>query len=140
MKKLGDRNWTLISNGIKTLGTYNPDEILGLFIMSLRIDEVKEIENFLRWLHKSGKIMDHGNYETIFSEWKKTSVKIAETKKFYKTVIQIEVLSEEPFEYENLSQVVYQITKGGCSCTHKTIKACVLNGEEAAKALLAQKE
>ena len=59
-------------------------------------------------------------------------------RKFYKTVIQITVLSEEPFEYENLSQVDYAITDGGCSGDYKTVTAKIINGKEAAKELLRQ--
>lgn len=36
-------------------------------------------------------------------------------RKFYKTVLKVEVLSEEPFMCEDLGQVGYAITEGDCS-------------------------
>lgn len=59
-------------------------------------------------------------------------------RKFYKTVIQTTVLSEEPFEYENLSQVNSAITAGDCSGKVETVEAKELSGKEMAQALLAQ--
>lgn len=59
-------------------------------------------------------------------------------KKFYKTIIQVEVLSEEPFDYNDLSDVHYQITEGDCSGTFKTLSSDELDGKQAADALKAQ--
>ena len=36
-------------------------------------------------------------------------------RKFYKTTLRVVVLSEEPFEWDNLSGVAYAITDGDCS-------------------------
>lgn len=35
--------------------------------------------------------------------------------KFYRTVIQVEVLSEDPFECTDLGEVNYAIAEGDCS-------------------------
>jgi hypothetical protein len=70
MEKLGDRNWTLISMGVKTFGTFNPHEIMFMFEEELYMDEAQEIEDFLRWVHESGRTLGHGNYEEVFAEWK----------------------------------------------------------------------
>jgi len=70
MKKLGDRNWTLISMAVKTVGSFNPDEVLHFFEEELYMDESQEIEDFLQWVHDNGKTMGHGNYEKVFTEWK----------------------------------------------------------------------
>ena len=58
--------------------------------------------------------------------------------RFCKTVIQVTVLSEGPFEYENLNDVYNAITEGDCSGEVKTVEACYLNGKQAAEALIAQ--
>ena len=34
---------------------------------------------------------------------------------FYRTVIQVEILSEEPFRHSNLNDVYHAITSGDCS-------------------------
>lgn len=36
-------------------------------------------------------------------------------RKFYRTVFEVEVLSEHPFEPEDLETIAYEITYGGCS-------------------------
>lgn len=36
-------------------------------------------------------------------------------RKFYKTVIKIEVLSEDPYEYTDLENLSYDINEGDCS-------------------------
>lgn len=36
-------------------------------------------------------------------------------RKFYRSVIQVEVLSEEPVDFDDLTEVDYQITEGDCS-------------------------
>ena len=70
MRKLGIRNYTLISRGVKTHGTYNPDEILYLFEEELYAVQVKEIIAFLKWVHENNKTFGSGNYEQVFSEWR----------------------------------------------------------------------
>lgn len=59
-------------------------------------------------------------------------------RKFYKTVIQVEVLSEEPFEFEDLEEVRYEIKYGECSGKIDTIVSNEeLDGPTTAKALIA---
>ena len=43
--------------------------------------------------------------------------------RFCKTVIRVTVLSEGPFEYENLNDVYHAITTGDCSGEVKTVEA-----------------
>ena len=59
-------------------------------------------------------------------------------RKFYKTVISVTVLSEEPFEYENLSQVIYAIGEGDCSGEYHTTEAKVITARQVVRALKAQ--
>ena len=59
-------------------------------------------------------------------------------RKFHKTIIQVEVLSEEPFGYNELSDVHHQITNGDCSGTYTTLSTEELDGRQAADALKAQ--
>ena len=59
-------------------------------------------------------------------------------RKFYKTTIKVVVLSEEPYQYENLVQVHNDITDGDCSGKHEITKAEELTAKQAAKALKAQ--
>ena len=70
MKKLGNRNYTLISMGVNTCGTFNPDEILGIFEEELYADEVNEIYKFLQWVHKNNLRFGRGNYEEMFTRFK----------------------------------------------------------------------
>jgi hypothetical protein len=72
MKKLGTRNYTLISEAVKCTGTFNPKKILCFFEESLYCHEFDEIEDFLSWVHANGKTFGSGNYEQVFSEYKKS--------------------------------------------------------------------
>ena len=72
MKKLGTRNYTLISQGVKTMGSYNPDEILFIFEEQLYVHQIEEIIAFLKWVHENGKGFGSGNYESVFTEFKKS--------------------------------------------------------------------
>ncbi len=71
MKKLGDRNFTLISRGAKTQGTLDPDKILFMFEEELYVKEHEEVIAFLKWCHANGKTIGWGNYEDVFAEFKK---------------------------------------------------------------------
>lgn len=72
MRKLGVRNYALISMGVKTMGSYDPNEILFLFEKSLYRNEVKEIIAFLEWVteDKENRAFGSGNYEQRFKEFK----------------------------------------------------------------------
>ena len=58
-------------------------------------------------------------------------------RKFYRTVIRVEVLSEEPFEYNDLSDIAAAI-EDECSGTYETVKSEVLTAKQAVAALLKQ--
>ena len=61
-------------------------------------------------------------------------------KKYYKTVIQIEILSEEPYEDgKSMDDIQYDITEGHCSGVLSMVeKNQELDGLEIVKALEAQ--
>jgi hypothetical protein len=61
-------------------------------------------------------------------------------RKFFKTVYQIEVLSEDnPLPDElTLAQIEYEITEGHCSGSISIIETWPLTAKEAAEALMAQ--
>lgn len=75
MKKLGTRNYALIEMGVKTIGSYDPDQIFFLFEEQLYIKEADTIYNFLKWVHNNDKHFGHGNYEEVFSEFLKAGGK-----------------------------------------------------------------
>lgn len=58
-------------------------------------------------------------------------------RKFYSTKITVEVLSEAPFEFEDLSDVHHAITEGECSGAWVAVFT-VLNGKQTAERLVAQ--
>ena len=58
-------------------------------------------------------------------------------KKFHRTVIQVVVLSEEPFNCESLEGINYAITDGDCVGTVETKSAKELTGRQMANALYA---
>lgn len=59
-------------------------------------------------------------------------------RKFYRTTIKVVVLSEEPFDYDDLYGVHLAITDGDCSGHYETAKSETLTAKQAAKALQAQ--
>lgn len=59
-------------------------------------------------------------------------------RKFYKTRIVVDVLSEDPLEWDNLNDINYLIVQGDCS-GHVEEHGCkVLNGRQAARELMKQ--
>jgi hypothetical protein len=74
MKKLGVRNYTLIVQGVKTFGTYDPKKILCVFEEQLYVDEAEEVIAFLQWVHDNKMTFGHGNYEEVFAEFKRTEL------------------------------------------------------------------
>ena len=69
MKKLGQTNYLLISQGVNAVGTYDPNEIFFFFEESLYINQADTIFKFLEWVHKNGKFFGSGNYEVVFKEF-----------------------------------------------------------------------
>jgi len=59
-------------------------------------------------------------------------------RKFYRTTITVTVLSEEPFDYDNLEGVHYAITEGECSGHYETTKSETLTAKQVAEALQAE--
>ena len=76
MKKLGQRNYLLISEAVKCCGTFDPNEILPMFEERLYVDQYNEVVDFLTWVHESGKTFGSGNYEQVFAEYKATGRKV----------------------------------------------------------------
>lgn len=61
------------------------------------------------------------------------------TRKFHRTIITIEVLSEEPYNPEDLNDVAHDITTGDCSGNWSITKQEVVDGETMAKLLIQQR-
>lgn len=59
-------------------------------------------------------------------------------RKFYKKVVQVEILSEDPIGCVSLEQIAYGITEGDWSGKLETVSDTELNGKEAVKELLNQ--
>ncbi len=80
MQKLGERNYAIISRGVKSIGSYNPEEIMFIFEEKLYVNEYEEIEAFLQWCHDNDKMFGSGNYEERFAEFKRYQGVVAEYK------------------------------------------------------------
>ena len=74
MKNLNERNYLLISSGVKMCGTFDPDEIFPVFEEQLYCHEVDEIYEFLKWCHENNKKFGSGNYNKVFKEYKKLTL------------------------------------------------------------------
>lgn len=59
-------------------------------------------------------------------------------RKFYKTVITVEVLSEDPYQFENLSELAYDVDEGDCSGKTTIEKTEEVDGATMALLLAAQ--
>jgi hypothetical protein len=68
MRIFGDRNYALVVQGVKTEGTYDPNEIFYIFEEQLYVHESSTIFNFLEWVHEDtpNRAFGHGNYEERF--------------------------------------------------------------------------
>jgi hypothetical protein len=60
------------------------------------------------------------------------------TRTFFRTIIKVEVLSENPVAFENLCEVSYAITEGDCSGKWGMESMEEVNGRTMAKLLQAQ--
>jgi hypothetical protein len=67
-----------------------------------------------------------------------TTLSTMTTRKFYKTIVTIEIISDEIYKFDSLEQVTHDITYGDCSGQVEAVKNEELNGEQAATALLKQ--
>lgn len=72
MERLGERNYALLSQGIKITGSYKE----GYFFAEeqLYMDEAETIYNFLCWVEedKDNRCFGSGNYEQRFKEYLQT--------------------------------------------------------------------
>lgn len=57
---------------------------------------------------------------------------------YYRTVIQVEVLSNEPYEYTNLRNLSYDVMEGDCSGVTRVISTEEVDKEQMANLLLSQ--
>tara|TARA_R110000824_G_scaffold106610_4_gene251989 strand:- start:6769 stop:7023 length:255 start_codon:yes stop_codon:yes gene_type:complete len=82
MKKLGERNFLLLSQGINATGSYDPNEVFFFFEEQLYVHESNTIWAFLQWVTDGGTKVLHGlklpkrgfgrdNYEERFKEFLK---------------------------------------------------------------------
>jgi len=74
MKKLGKRNFLLISMSMQTMGFRSPSDGL-MYEEQMYVHEGAEIWELLQWLHKSGRPFGRVNYEERFKEFKKETKK-----------------------------------------------------------------
>lgn len=64
---------------------------------------------------------------------------MAKKQKYYRTVIEVEVLSEEPVDFDTLADVAHEIVEGDCSGQwHTKVDNQEVDGPEMAKLLIAQ--
>lgn len=69
---------------------------------------------------------------------KKETKKVSQ-RKFYRTVIQVEILSEEPYDNDNLSEIADDVTVGNCSGKTEIIEfGTEIGAKRAVKLLKAQ--
>lgn len=54
-------------------------------------------------------------------------------KKFFKTTVQVEILSENPLQFENLNDLNYLITEGDCSGRFFISKVNEISGKDLVK-------
>ena len=59
-------------------------------------------------------------------------------REFCKTIVTVEVLSEQPIEFDDLQELHNMIEHGNCSGQFTADSAVILNGEPMAQALIAQ--
>lgn len=60
-------------------------------------------------------------------------------KKYYRTIIKLEVLSEDPYEFQDIESTAFDITQGECSGeVSLPVISQELSGKKMAKALQAQ--
>lgn len=57
---------------------------------------------------------------------------------YYRTIIQVEVLSESPYGVTNLEDIAYDIDQGGCSGVVKIVSSEEVSKEQMAELLIAQ--
>ena len=78
MKKLSKLHYYMISQVVKTIGSYDPNKIFFLFEEGLTVKAAMIIREFLTWVHDDVNYrgFGSGNYQTRFTQFlnsKKTS-------------------------------------------------------------------
>jgi len=70
MDKLGDRNYTLLEEGIKVCGNYGP-AALEYNVERLYVSEHETVAAFMAWVHadEANRAFGSGNYEQRFREF-----------------------------------------------------------------------
>jgi hypothetical protein len=58
-------------------------------------------------------------------------------RKFYKTVVKVEILTEDPIEFDNLCDLDYQINHDACGVIKSTVSKQI-SGRACARAMIAQ--
>jgi len=74
MKKLGERNYLILSGAIANQGTFNPQEVLSYCEELLECSQVEEIEKFLTWVYTNNKFFGRKNYEDVFADFKDSQI------------------------------------------------------------------
>lgn len=70
MKKLGERNFMLLSMSMQTCGFNEPADAM-MYEEQMYVNEGREIWAFVEWLFKNKRPFGRANYEQRFSEFKK---------------------------------------------------------------------
>jgi len=121
MRKLGEKNYALISQGLNITGSYDPNETMFIFEEQLYTSEASEVREFMHWCHDNNKSFGSGNYEERFSEFLKSKGIVF--KKLYLKKLKVhEDMSEETtcfsadlYEGGKLMAHVENTGKGGCT-------------------------
>lgn len=69
MKKLGARNYQIISQSIQHCGFNEPEDAM-MYEEEMYVDEVREIREFIQWLWETDRPFRRSNYEQRFAEFK----------------------------------------------------------------------
>jgi hypothetical protein len=69
MKALSLNMYGILSDAVKTHGTYNPSEISYLFEEQLTYNQYNHIIPFLQWCHDTGNFFGRGNYAERYLQW-----------------------------------------------------------------------
>lgn len=86
MKKLTKRTVSHMSDGVRTYGTYDPNECFHVFEEKLTVQESIFCRQFMQWVHDNKFKFGSGNVDALYEDFTKTGeFKVAkkELKKFY---------------------------------------------------------
>lgn len=60
---------TILLEGPKNVGTYDPREVLAEYEEGLTREEYKLLEGFLAWVVENGLTYGHGNFATVWARY-----------------------------------------------------------------------